>query len=316
MKTVQTFKSNIRRTNSAGVQYGPQIFESYCTGDESELPAPNTQVDNRSGGGDKDPIDIQLLETEEHDQDTSSRDFDSSFTSQELLDEKLFSDSINLEALPSGEERLKSIQQVMSMFTGQFIFSSVCAVWLLFHSQAYSIYVRLGASGFLVAMTLAFNKYGVNFKPTTALLCYGVFSASLPFALTLVACLINCVVLSHLLVQVSALSMGLCLYSWTTKYENWSRKEEVKYAVTPTIFASALMILLFAASPLAVVVTGGFSLLIGHVLSDCAKDNIVPASSLDQLLSDAVAIHFNIATRAPFLFSLKVTRLARKANWF
>lgn len=310
--------SNFRPRNRAGYQCEFEMYQKYCTGDESELPPPNTQSHNRLGDNNS------AAEVISYDVFRDELDFDyqiekvetNSCSVERSIKQKLINDSINPEALPSGEDRVKSIQQVMTIFTAQVVVTSIFTIWLLNFNTEGSVYLRLTALCCLIAAALAFNKYGTVLSPLLMVLCFGVFSVALPYTMTLVACLMDSVVLTFLLIQVSVMSLGLCLYTWTTKYENWNGKEELIFAVTPIIFASVIMILLFAASPLAVVLTGGLSILLGILVADCYKDNIVPAKSLDQLLSDALDIHFNIVRRAAFLFKVKLLRLARKANWF
>lgn len=314
---VQVSSVNFSARNKAGMQYELQILQRYCTGDESDLPPPNTQAHNRSGGDDfEEVISLDRLRDELDQEEPLQNAETTSSSFENPIQKRLLSEAINPEALPSGQERVRSIQLVMAVFTAQVVLTSVFAVWLTMSGHDESNYLHLAAFAAVVAAALAFNSWGTIFHPLMVVACFGVFSAALPFALTLVACLMDRVVLIPLLVQLSAMSLGLCLYAWITKYEDWSGKEELFFMVIPIIFASLILTLLFAASPLLVGCTGVLTVLLGIVIADCTKDNFVPAKSLDQLLSDTLTIHVSIIGRATFLFKIKICRLARKSNWF
>jgi hypothetical protein len=316
MKEAQVFRSTLRSSNQPARQYELQIYGEYCTGDESALPPPNIFSEYQSGSS----MIVSGLEVEKNRIDSGLQELmniETNSTSQDgLILEKLIQDSINPDALTSGKDRIRSIQQVMASFTAHILLSSVIASLLLSEGVVTSIYARALAAILGIVINLIFNKYGATMSPCLAILCFGVFSFCLPFALTLIACLIGNVYFNHLLVQLSALSLGLSLYALTTKYEDWSGNDELLFSVASTTFASLVMTMIFSASLLAVFITGALVILVGMVICDCAKDNIVPANTIDQLLSDLIAIHFNIVIRSPFLFKLKFSRLARKANWF
>lgn len=317
MKPGQTFRSTLKSNSLVAYQYELQVYRDYWTREESELPPPTALSDNQSeGSSEASELANDIFRDElDHDELIEGYKPNSRFMDA-MAFEILIEDAMIPKALPSGGERIKSIQRVMATFTAQVVLSSVVAAWLLNQDICGSVYLRLLATAVLIVMTLAFNKHSISLTPCLIIMCYGVFSACLPLSLTLVACLIGDVFLSNFLTQLSALSLGLCLYAWTTKYEEWSQKAELFFAVASTVFASLVMTMVFSASPLAVMLSGTSTLLLGVVICDCAKDNIVPANTLDELFSDLVAIHYNIVTRTPIFFKLKARRLARKANWF
>ena len=310
--------TTLRSRNRVGLQHELQTYQIHPYGEESDIPPSNTQYINCLG---ENYSTAEIISNnkfrDELDQEDNLKNIETSNLSLENpIKQKLLDDCINPEALPSGDERVRSIQQVMAVFTTQLVLTSLYTIWLLKFKSGESMYVRLAAFTALFSTTLAFHKYSVRLHPVIVLLCFGVFSVALPYSVTLATCLMDNVVLSFLLIQLCTSSLGMCLYAWTTKYENWSGKEELSFMVIPQIFACLVMIFILGANPFWVIMTGVLSLFVGIIIADCSKDNIVPAKSLDQLLSDAMAIHFNIATRSLFLFKIKIMRLARKSNWF
>ena len=168
----------------------------------------------------------------------------------------------------------------------------------------------------LLASGLTFSWFGGLLIPIMVIFCFLVFSTSLPMTLALIGVVSDSQILTVLVIQFSGALLGLVLYAWTTEYEEWNSHAEMVYTTLPVLFTSVVLVAVLRYALLPTMATGICIGLLGLVYSDCAKDNIVPASSTDQLLGDVLAVHISVIGRAAFLIRLKFSRLAYKANWF
>lgn len=302
-----SFKSNTRACR----QYELQTIQRYTTGDESDTPPNNKTLIKASHG-----VTINLDKfRDELDNDSPMMNAETISASFEpLIEQKLMSDSIN-DALPSGADRVKSIRQVTTVIALQVLLSSICAVWLL-RNETFENPIKVVAVVSLLASGLTFSWFGGLLIPIMVIFCFLVFSTSLPMTLALIGVVSDSQILTVLVIQFSGALLGLVLYAWTTEYEEWNSHIELVYVTAPVLFTSVVLVAVLGYSLLPTMATGICIGLLGLVYSDCAKDSIVPASTIDQLLADVLAVHVSVIGRAAFLLHLKFSRLARKANWF
>lgn len=302
---------NFKSSNRYGRQYELQTIERYTTGDESDLPPPTSPQILASPGV---AISLEKFRDEldhnspvEHAETASS-----SFENQ--IKQRLLSESIN-EALPSGSDRIRSIRLVTAAIAAQVVIAAGVASWLL-SQETPNDTLRLAALTALVASTLAFSWFGGALRPVLVILCFSVFSTSLPMVLALANTFLDKEVLLPLMVQLGMAVLGLTFYAWTTDYEHWSRAAEITHILVPLVFSSLVLTLIVGFGPISTSVTGSATMLLSLVYADCLKDSIVPAVSVDQLMADTLAVHLGVVGRAAFILRLKASKLARKANWF
>lgn len=308
---MQVVRMNFKASNRYVRQYEMETTQRYTTGDESDIPPPNNSQILASPG-----VAISLEKfRDELDNNSHAVQAETTFASLDSpIRQQLLRDSIN-DALPTTSDRVRSIRKVTLVIAVQILFAYFCALWLLSRDFT-DTSIKLVALVALVASAMTFSRFGCALQPAATVLCFGVFSISLPLTLTLADSFLDSQTLLALLANICAVVTALALYAWTTEYEEWSGNLELVFTVVAVVFGSLVMILVLDFQPQATILTAVASLFVGLVYGDCSKDSLVPAATLDQLLVDVMTVHVGVVSGSAFILRHKASKLARKANWF
>lgn len=228
------------------------------------------------------------------------------------LRHRLMSDCMSLESQASGEERVQAIRQVLTLLSIQVL---AIAIWTgcLIKNQP-TLVCQVVAIGTLSAGCLLLSHFNTRLRPVVIVITFAVTSAAVPYVASLATRVFETGTIGQTLVQLGAMTIGLTLYAWTTRYEDWSSKEELVFSIAPVCFTSMVCCFLFGTNMLPAIVTGIAVAFLGAVVGDCAKDITIPAQSLDQRLLDVASIYSNGLSRSRFLIARKAARLFEKAT--
>lgn len=298
---------SFRASSRASRQYEMQ---NYTAGDDADLPPP-TKPNVRASPGMT--IDLERFR-DELDGDCQVELRDTTSESFEMVaKQRLLSESVN-EALPSGEDRVRSIRLVTGVIALQVLLATICAGFLL-SCESLSPGLSLASLFLLSGSCLAFTRSCGSFSVASIVVCFLLFSVSLPLCLSSVPLPLS--VLGIFLIQLAASHLAIAIYAANTTHDSWSSVTEKIFAVMPVVFVAVGSTAVNGGDQIlaVTVVTTGVAVL-SLVYVEVTKDSIVPAANVSQLMSDVLAVHTGVVYRVVFLFRMKLVRLARKANWF
>lgn len=235
---------------------------------------------------------------------------------QQRQDELCSPDYLVVDCLPSGDQRVRAIRQVLFSLAIQL---SCCSIWtalLLLDPQQTPPLVKAAAILAVVGSWTVYWRCQSSMTPVMRLLVFCCFTAGLPYSLTVLGDFFNPEDLSHGLFQLCAVMFGLCMYAWTSSYELWSSSEENLYAVIPNLFASAVLGLLISDRLLPVVISGLVVGVIGALVSECSKDVMIPASSTDQRLADILGVYLSMFSQASFKLRRRLGKVWHQPDLF
>ena len=228
----------------------------------------------------------------------------------------ILSEGLAEDCFPSGEQRVRAIRQVLLSLAVQVVCCSLWTAVLLVDPKQVSPLTKAAAVVAVVGSWTAYWRLQSSISAPARLLVFCSFNAGLPYSLTVLGDFFNPEDLSHGLFQLCAVMFGLCLYAWTSSYELWNSSEERLYAVVPNLFASAILGLLVSDRLLPVVVSGVLVWLIGALVSDCSKDVLIPASSVDQRLADILGVYLSIFSQASFKMRRRLGKVWHQPDLF
>lgn len=220
------------------------------------------------------------------------------------------------DCLPSGDQRVRAIRQVLLSLAIQLTCCSVWTAVLLLDPQKTPPAVKAAAVLAVLGSWTVYWKCQSSSTPAVRLVVFCCFTAGLPYSLTVLGDLFNPEDLSHGLFQLCAVMFGLCVYAWTSSYELWSSSEESLYAVIANLFASAVLGVLISDRLLPVVVSGLAVGVIGALVSECSKDVMIPASSTDQRLADILGVYSSIFSQASFKLRRRLGKVWHQPDLF
>lgn len=217
---------------------------------------------------------------------------------------------------PSGDQRLRAIRQVLLSLAIQLACCSLWTAVLLLDPKSISPYMKASAVLAVLGSWTVYWRCQSSMSPAARLLVFCLFTAGLPYSLTVLGDFFNPEDLSHGLFQLCAVMFGLCIYAWTSSYELWNSSEENLYAVVPNLFASTILGLIVSDRVLPVVVSGLVVGVIGALVSECSKDVLIPAETIDQSLADVLGIYLSMFSQANFKLRRRLGKVWQKPDLF
>lgn len=212
-------------------------------------------------------------------------------------------------------EKLSAIRQTITGFSVHLACCILAAINLLNLNKTtmFSLF-QFGTLGLCLFSVNLWVKAHGNSKTWAVCGLFLVFSVSLPGVITLGANISSDADIQHLLFQLLGMLSGMCLYAFTTKYEEWSSTEELVFATAPNIFVSALLGIVFTDRYFALTVTSVLVFCLGVAIRDCSKETLIPASSLEQRLSDIFLIYRESPFRLGAIAKTKIEKLIEKPD--
>lgn len=235
-----------------------------------------------------------------------ARDFeaDQSLSLPENDDQDFSSESIAL----SGDDRVAAIRAVLLVFCAQVLVCCASAGILLSKGHLLpSAPVRIFAlCGLIVTAYAAYQSYCVlNSCKWLSMINFGVFSGCLSVNLASLGMLLPSGMMNHWMAQFCAAVLGLTIYAWMTRYEEWSSKEETIFNLVPVVFASAVMLFFLCNNYFSIIGTGALSVGICRLLQDCSKDSFSCLERLDLLCGEVIGLYSSCLGRLHFIVTRK-----------
>lgn len=209
----------------------------------------------------------------------------------------------------SGDDRVSAIRAVLLVFCTQVLVCCATAGILLYNGDKFlpSASVRIFAlGGLIVTAYAAYQSYCVlNSCKWLSMINFGVFSGCLSVNLASLGMLLPSGMMNHWMAQFCAAVLGLTIYAWMTRYEEWSTKEETMFNLVPVVFASALMLFFLGNNYLSIIGSGVLSFGICRLLQDCSKDSFSCLERLDLLCGEVIGLYSSCLGRLHFLLAHK-----------
>ena len=220
-------------------------------------------------------------------------------------DQDFSSESIAL----SGDDRVSAIRAVLLVFCAQVLVCCATAGILLCNGDKFlpTASLRIFAlGGLIVTAYAAYQSYCVlNSCKWLSMINFGVFSGCLSVNLASLGMLLPSGMMNHWMAQFCAAVLGLTIYAWMTRYEEWSTKEETIFNLVPVVFASAVMLFFLGNNYLSIIGSGLLSFGICRLLQDCSKDSFSCLERLDLLCGEVIGLYSSCLGRLHFLLSHK-----------
>lgn len=209
----------------------------------------------------------------------------------------------------SGDDRVAAIRAVLLVFCAQVLVCCASAGILLCNGQEFlpSAPVRIFAlCGLVVTAYAAYQSYCVlNSCKWLSMINFGVFSGCLSVNLASLGMLLPSGMMNHWMAQFCAAVLGLTIYAWMTRYEEWSSKEETIFNLVPVVFASAVMLFFLCNNYFSIIGTGALSVGICRLLQDCSKDSFSCLERLDLLCGEVIGLYSSCLGRLHFIVTRK-----------
>ena len=212
----------------------------------------------------------------------------------------------------SGDDRVSAIRAVLLVFCAQVLVCCGTAGVLLYNGDKFlpSASLRIFAlGGLIVTAYAAYQSYCVlNSCKWLSMINFGVFSGCLSVNLASLGMLLPSGMMNHWMAQFCAAVLGLTIYAWMTRYEEWSTKEETIFNLVPVVFASAVMLFFLGNNYLSIIGSGLLSFGICRLLQDCSKDSFSCMERLDLLCGEVIGLYSSCLGRLHFLLAHKFQR--------
>jgi hypothetical protein len=239
-----------------------------------------------------------------------------------LEDTKLTLESLLLKPSKnsSNQLKMKAIRQTIGSFSAHLGSILIMTVWLLNQSSEMSFFTNsvLQITAIVSAGVSYQLLYRLQGRIGTVILggLFLVFTCSLPVVLATGANVVPIVDLQHGCIQLLAILLGICAYSSSTSFEEWSECEELFFALAAGVFASIIMLAFFTDRYLPMALSAGVVGLIGLSLRNCSKDTLIPATTFEQRLLDVVSLYRGSVSTVGYIVKTKIERLIQKQDIF
>ena len=218
--------------------------------------------------------------------------------------------------LPTANKRMQAIRQTLLNFTIQLFLCTTSASIMVSFPQTSSFKLQIASLLLLVVSW----RTGINSQSRMAwfgsMITFFCFSMSLSISLTILAEFFSYRDVSHGLLQLSAVVVGLCVYGHVCNFETWSSQKELAFMILPNLFVSIVFSELSVERALALLITGSISAFIGSLISNCAKDSFIPADGISQIVSDVFGVYDSAMSEAYSLFQKKINRIWQHEELF
>lgn len=209
----------------------------------------------------------------------------------------------------SGDDRVHAIRAVLLVFCAQVIICCISAGLLLSSGSGLvpGTPVKVFAlCGLIVTGYAAYQSCCVlNSCKWLSMINFGVFSGCLSVNLASLGMILPSGSMNHWMAQFCSAVVGLTIYAWMTRYEQWNTKEETIFNVVPIIFASAIMLFVFGNSFISIVASGALSFGICRLLQDCSKDSFSCLERLDLICGEVIGLYSACFGRLSFILTHK-----------